>query len=255
MAKSAFALGVLGFLVACGGAKTSAVSPPANDETVRDDAGASPSAAVDGGAEATATASPKGGLPTTCASPGSDLCVPDPAFVKRLCDGSFPDVALSFFRADAPWSRGWLTRNVDGWNAEGGSAARAKLAFDEEVVLLRRRTPPKNGIQVGGSGAGYLVLRDDGNCYTLDDIELTRKAPPKAKFGPVTFRYLEAATQNALMKNARIAAAADRRRKECKGVTSGEVSKACEAADAELARAVPEEVRKGIALPPPSRVP
>lgn len=196
-------------------------------------------------------------LPTTCAPTRGDaeLCVPDPAFVKLLCAGSFPDVALTFFGHDAPWTRGYLTRDVDGWNAEGGGAARARLAFDEEMVVLRRREPPKNGIQVGGSGAGYLVLRVDGSCYTLDDIELTRKRPPKPKSGPVTFRFLEEAMQSALLKNARVLAAYDKRRKECKGVTMGAVSKACELADAELSRAVPEEVRKGIPLPPPTRLP
>lgn len=197
---------------------------------------------------------PLAAVPTTCAST-TDLCVPDASFVKRLCAGSFPDVALTFFAHDAPWTRGYLTRDVDGWNAEGGGAARARLAFDEEMVVLRRREPPKNGIQVGGSGAGYLVLRVDGSCYTLDDIELTRKAPPKPKSGPVTFRFLEEAMQGALLKNARVLAAYEKRRKECKGVTMGAVSKACELADAELARAVPEEVRKGLSLPTPTRVP
>jgi hypothetical protein len=195
------------------------------------------------------------GMPSDCAARDGDVCLPDAGFVKRLCDGSFPDVALRFFVGGTPWTRGYLTRDIDGWNAEGGSAARARLAFDEEVVLLRRRVPPKGGIQVGSGGGGYLVLRVDGSCYTVDEIEVTRKKPPKPKSGPVTFRYLDEATQNALIKNPRIEAAYTKRRKECKGVTSGAVSKACEAADAELARAVPEEIRKGVELPPPVRSP
>lgn len=194
-------------------------------------------------------------MPADCAAKDGDVCLPEPGFVKRLCDGSFPDVALKMFAGGSPWTRGYLTRDVDGWNAEGGSAARAKLAFDEEVLLLRKRVQPKNGIQVGSGGGGYLILRVDGNCYTVEDIEVTRKRPPKPKSGPVVFRYLEEETQSALLKNARIEAAASKRRKECKGATSGAVSKTCEAADTELARAVPEETRKGVDLPVPKKVP
>lgn len=242
---------MVGALAACGGAKSPPPAPATPPDVV--DAPTAPMA--------TPTKDPPGpvsaALPTTCAPSPADaeLCLPDPAFVKRLCAGSFPDVALTLFAHDAPWTRGYLTRDVDGWNAEGGGAARARLAFDEEMVVLRRREPPKGGIQVGGSGAGYLVLRVDGSCYTLDDVELTRKKPPKPRSGPVTFRFLEDSVQAALLKNARIGAAYEKRRKECKGVTMGAVSKACEVADAELSRAVPEEVRKGLVLPAPKRLP
>ncbi len=244
-----------GALLGCGGSNAPKPEMPAQAAET-----AAPTAAAENAPAASATpaksdAKPAAGMPTECASKDGDICLPDPAFVKKLCDGSFPDVALRFFVGGTPWTRGYLTRDIDGWNAEGGSAARARLAFDEEVVLLRRRVPPKGGIVVGSGGGGYLVLRVDGSCYTVDEIEVTRKKPPKPKSGPVTFRYLDEATQNALLKNGRVEAAYTKRRKECKGVTSGSVSKACEAADAELARAVPEELRKGMELPAPVRSP
>jgi hypothetical protein len=237
-------------LAGCGGTKNEAIPQPSAPEGAT--AGAPAPAASSEPKEA--AGSTTGTIPTECAKKDGDLCLPDPGFIKRLCDGSFPDVALRLFAGGSPWTRAYLTRDVDGWNAEGGAAARARLAFDEEMLILRRRSPPKGGIQVG-SGGGYLVLRVDGSCYTVDEIEVTQKKPPKPKSGPVTFRYLDEATQTALLKNARIESAYSKRRKECKGVTSGEVTKACEAADTELARAVPEEVRKGIELPKPARIP
>ena len=115
------------------------------------------------------------------------MCVPDLAFVKRMCNGSFPDVALVLMAKDAPFTRMYMKGDVDGWNADGGASARARLRFDEEMLVLRRRTPPAGGIVVGSGGAGYLVMRWDGNCYTLEDAELTTKKPaaPEARADPV----------------------------------------------------------------------
>ena len=90
--------------------------------------------------------------------------MPDGAFVKRLCNGSFPDVALVLMGKNTPFVRMYMKGDVEGWNADGGASARARLRFDEEMLVLRRRSPPANGMVVGSGGAGYLVMRWDGNC-------------------------------------------------------------------------------------------
>src|SRR4051794_26154987 len=51
-----------------------------------------------------AAAAVSGGIPTKCASPDGALCTPDVAFVKRLCNGSFPDVALVLLAKDTPFT-------------------------------------------------------------------------------------------------------------------------------------------------------
>jgi hypothetical protein len=193
-------------------------------------------------------------IPNACAPKVEGVCVPDPAFVKRFCNGSYPDVALVLLAKDSPFTRMYLGREVDGWNAEGGASARARLSFDEEVLVLRRRAAPANGIVVG-AGAGYLVMRWDGNCYTLEENELTAKRPPTPKHGPIPWRFYSDKTKDALLKNGKVLTAFQRRGKECKGATSGEVSRGCEAADAALSSAVVTEIRGGTSIPPPERRP
>jgi hypothetical protein len=183
------------------------------------------------------------------------VCTPDADFANRMCNGTYPDVALVLFQKESPFTRMYLRGDVDGWNAEGGLSARAKLAFDEEVLVLKRREAPKNGIIVGGSGAGYLVIRWDGNCYTLSDGEITTRKPPVAKHSSISWRYLGERVRDALTQNPKISAAFQKRGKECKGATSGDVSKACELADAALSSAVVSEIRSGLAVPTPEKVP
>lgn len=238
----------LAFFVACGGSRSAPPRPPGGGDLAAAetaDAGASPP-------EPPRPAAPS--LPTACARPGEDPCVPEVAFVKRLCEGSFPDVALHLLGKETPFTRVWLRGDVDGWNADGGASARARLRLDEEVLVLRRRAAPTNGIVVG-AGGGYLVARWDGTCYTLEDGELAAKRPRAPRAAPIPWRFLEAPTRDALLARPKVLAAFQRRGKECKGATSGEVSRACEQADAALSEAVVAEVRAGITLPVPSRLP
>ena len=108
---------------------------------------------------------------------------------------------------------------------------------------------------VGSGGTGWLVLRWDGNCYSLEDGELTEKHPPSAKSGPLPFRHYEPATKDALLKDAKILAAYKKRDKECKGAISGEVTRACENADTALSVAIVSEIRGGLTLPLPAKLP
>ncbi len=91
-------------------------------------------------------------------------------------------------------------------------------------------------------------MRWDGSCYTLDDGELTQRRPPVAKHPSIPWKKLAERTKEELLKNARVLAAFQRRGKECKGATSGEVSKSCEQADAALSATVVTETRGGLTL-------
>jgi len=193
-------------------------------------------------------------LLATCAVNDNGLCLPDAALVSRLCDGSFPDVALVLLQGKSPFSRAYVRGEREGWNADVGKSARAKLWDREEVLVLKRRLAPKNGIVVG-AGGGFLVMRWDGNCYTLEDAEVATTKPSGPKHAAVPWHLLESGTKDSLLKSARVLSAFQKRGRECKGVTRGEVSKACEAADGALTAAVVDELRSGMVLPTPSKLP
>jgi hypothetical protein len=238
-------------LGACGASSAAPSAVPAGP-------GASPSpegsASAPAPAEASAAA-PASSVPSACASADAPVCVPELGFVKRMCNGSFPDVALLLMAKDAPFTRMYMKGDVDGWNADGGASARARLRFDEEMLVLRRRSPPAGGIVVGSGGAGYLVMRWDGNCYTLEDAELTTKKPAAPRHAPIPWRLYSERTKTALLEKPKILAAYQKRGKECKGALSGEVTKACELADTALSAAVVAEIRGGATIPTPDHLP
>jgi len=99
------------------------------------------------------------------------------------------------------------------------------------------------------------VMRWDGNCYTLDEGEVTTRRPPTPKGAPIVWRFLQPATQEALSQTPQVSAASIKRSKECKGATSGDVSLACQKADEALSAAVVTAVRDGATIPTPARAP
>jgi len=249
---------------ACGGGGAPAAAPsgppPAESSSsgAGADAGVAPSTGTDAGAPSSpprAAARTARDLLTTCAVNDAGLCLPDPAFVARLCDGSFPDAALVLLDGRSPFSRAFVRGEREGWNADVGKSARAMLRDQEEVLVLKRRLPPKNGIVVG-AGGGYLVMRWDGNCYTLEDGEASTTRPAGApRTSPIAFHLLETPTRDKLLASPKVLTAFQKRGRECKGVTRGDVSKACEVADAALTTALVGEVRGGVDLPTPTKVP
>lgn len=176
--------------------------------------------------------------------------MPDGDFVKRICEKPLGDVALALFQKETPFTRGYLSREVDGWNASGGGSSREKVPFDEEVLVLRVRAVPKGAMQMSGQG-GFDVLRWDGSCISLATEEMTQKKPPRARHAAIPFRYLGEKTQLALLANEKVKTTYEARRKECKGVTSGEVSAKCEKLDKELSSVIVDFVRGGGAVPRP----
>jgi len=205
---------------------------------------AAPSGAVD--SKEPASAEPDShGIPTACADPTSDVCTPPKAFIEKLCRSTHLGVALVMFKRGTPFTRGYITRKTKAWNASGGaSASDDYLVFDEEVLVLAKRAPPKGGMQVSGMG-GYDALRWDGSCVTLAAEELTTKLPPRAKYPSIQWRLLDPAVQETLRGDSKVDKAYQTRRTECKGATMGTVSKACEKADAALAMSVIEFVKGG----------
>jgi hypothetical protein len=175
-------------------------------------------------------------------------------FVKRLCQDTRPNVALALFSSGTPWTRAYLTRKTKAWNAEGGASVQDWLEFDEEVLILTARLPPKGGMQVSGMG-GYQALRWDGSCVTLATEEVTTRRPPSPKHPRIQWRWLDEPIKEALRKSSEVDAAYLAHRKECKGVAMGEVTKKCEDADRKLVAAIIQHVSSTGGLPPPEQLP
>jgi hypothetical protein len=178
--------------------------------------------------------------------------MPGPAVADRICATLHPEVALALFAKGTPWTRMYLRGDVDGWDAEGGRSARAKLLFDEEVIALKHRAPPKAaGVISVDATDGYQVLRWDGNCYSLDSDEVVRRSPPRAKHSGIPWKLLNERTRSVLLDNASVKAAYERRHKECEGIMVGQVSPPCEQADAALSDGIVAAVKSGLSLPAP----
>jgi hypothetical protein len=241
-------------LAACGGAQSPKPAEPENSASSAKPAALEPasSTAAD---PAKADAEPAAAaIPTECTKAGR-LCLPDQKFTKRMCNDSYPSIALYLFGNGLPFTRGYLTRKTQAWNAEGGASDNDYLEFDEEVLLLAERGADPNAMQVSGAGGGYMAMRWNGSCVTLAKEEVTLDKPPAPKSAKVEWRFLDDNVQAALREDKTINTAVQARRKECKGAVSGDVSLACVKADDKLTQVVIEYLRKGGKLPVPSKLP
>src|SRR6185369_7061605 len=209
-------------VIGCGGSKPAA-APVAAEEPAAS-SNATPSA-EDKAEPAAPSAEGSEHVPTKCYKSGA-LCLPDPKFVKRLCNDRFPSIGLYLFN-NPSWTRAYLTRKTEAVNASGGASASGWVAVDEEVLLLYARVPAAGGMQVRGAGGSYDALRWDGSCVTLQSAEVTQSKPPAPKYPPIDFRFLDDDTQEALRKDEKVNQAWRDRRKECKGANSGDVSLKC----------------------------
>ena len=239
------------FLAACGGAQA---APPAQPESATPAAESAPAAPV---ASAEAKANPPAdpiSVPTGCAKPGR-YCMPDQKFSKRMCNSGSPSLALYLFGNGFGFTRGYLTRKTQAWNAAGGASDNSFLEFDEEVLLLVERGGDATGMQVSGAGGGYEALRWNGLCVTLAKEEVTLDKPPAPKAAKVEWRFLDDNVQAALREDATINAAVSKRRKECKGAVSGDVSVTCVKADDRLTQVLVDYLRKGGKVPVASKLP
>ena len=236
-------------LIACGGAQS---TPPAEP--------ASPVSSAEARPAAEAEASPKPAaaapitVPTSCVKSGR-FCLPEQKFSKRMCNAGSPSLALYLFGNGFGYTRGYLTRKTQAWNAAGGASDNSFLEFDEEVLLLVERGGDAGGMQVSGAGGGYEALRWNGLCVTLAKEEVTLDKPPAPKTAKVEWRFLDDNVQAALREDSTINAAVTKRRQECKGAVSGDVSLSCVKADDRLTQVLVEYLRKGGKVPVPSKLP
>lgn len=243
-------------LVGCGGSGSPAKAPATPVDPPADKATPSEPKAETPAKEETKAVEDDAAIPTKCAK--TDPCVPSPAYVKKLCAASYPSVALSFFRGGTPWVRGYVaTRRTAAVNASGGISGEGFLEFDEEVIVLQKRKADYGGMQVSGAsgGGGFYVLRWDGTCNDLDAGELTFNKPPSPKSAKIEWRFLDENTQEALRNESELNSMVNSRRSECKGASSGVVSKKCVDLDKKLTDAIAKAVRRGIELPAPARRP
>jgi len=249
-------VGLLGSVVlasaGCGGSKEPAAAPAAESAPVKESVAPASEAAAEPAAASSADGAGEH-VPTKCFKSGA-LCMPDPKFVKRLCNGRYPALGLYLF-SNPSWTRGYLNRKTQAWNASGGASAGGFVEFDEEVLILYARVPDAGGMQVSGAGGSYDALRWDGSCVTLQSEEVTMSKPPAPKNPGIEFRFLDDETQEALRKDEKINSAWRDRRKECKGATSGDVSSKCVKADEALTRNVVSFVRGGGSVPEPKKLP
>ena len=102
-----------------------------------------------------------------------------------------------------------------------------------------------------GQGGSFDVLRWDGSCVSLAEGEMTLKKPPKPRASPLSWKELTGPTRDALAADPRVGPAYEKRRKECKGITSGDVTAACVKADGALSDAIIEHLRGGGQIPTP----
>jgi hypothetical protein len=251
-------LGVCTLAASCGASGSKSSSTPSNTEanrSARTEETAEKPADPPADEERADTAA-SSALPTECANKDSEVCTPSKAFAHAVCQDTFPGVALCMFRAGTPWTRGYLRGKVQAWNASGGASVSGELQFDEEVLLLRKRSAAPGGMQVSGYTDGYDALRWDGSCVTLSSGEVTLAKPPKPGHAKLDPHSIDSGQRDAMRhSDPKMQQTFQAYGRECKGATMGEVSDKCIKAIAKLGDAVVAYVRAGGELPQPEKLP
>jgi hypothetical protein len=194
-------------------------------------------------------------LPDGCGEDGEE-CLPPDAWVDKLCSGVHPELALHMFRGGSPWKRLYSRHIAPAFNGSGGpSLSDERVQKGEELIALRRNTDAKRsnaGEMSIGYTAGYDMLRWNGSCVTLHDGEFSKKPPRRRQHAHVDWRSLGDRVQSTLREDELISRAYIARRKECRGITVGNVTRKCVEQDKSLIKAVVNYVRAGGELPEPT---
>jgi hypothetical protein len=201
-------------------------------------------------------------IPEECGDSDSDACMPPSPWVSKLCSGVYPEVALHMFRKGTPWTRLFSKARAPAFNTAGGapSLSDERVDMHEELIALRRNDDGR-GMRAGemqmGEIAGYDVLRWNGSCVTMHDGEFSTKPPRRGRVAHsrIEWRWLSDPIRSALQSDMDVHEAFVARRKECRGVTLGSVTKACVKQDNQLVDAIVAYVRAGGDLPEPSEHP
>jgi hypothetical protein len=179
--------------------------------------------------------------------------MPPGDFVERLCGNKFPGIAIVWFAKGSPWTRRYVRLPVvEPRNTTGGPSSDAKLTWGEEVLALKRHGAGGD-VQVSGA-VDYDVLRWDGTCASMSDLEMTPLAPGMPKNAPIVWKYIDSNVQEALLKDSAIQKATEAETKACGGKAAGG-GNVCEQANRRLNTAIVTAVRNGLSLPAPERIP
>ena len=191
----------------------------------------------------------------SCKDDGED-CLPPSKWVDKLCSGVHPEVALHMFRGGSPWKRVYSRHRAPAFNGAGGpSVSDDRVEKGEELIALRRNSDGRGssaGEMTIGDTAGYDLLRWNGSCVTMHDGEYSTQAPRRREHARVEWRWLGDSIRSALTSDGTVKDAYVARRKECKGVTFGAVSKKCVEREDSLVAAIVDYVRSGGSLPEPN---
>ncbi len=190
--------------------------------------------------------------PSTVSADGS--CYPTPAFAERLCQETFPGVALILFGKASPWARAYLKGPSKAWTTAPAAQAEEQLFFREEVLVLQDQKAPSGGVQVS-SGASFYALRWNGSCVKLTEEEVTDQPPWQKITPPLNWGWLDDNIQEALRQDRQIDASVTRMKKACRGARMGNQPAPCKAAEKQLTDAIVNAVRGGFPLPDPTRLP
>ncbi len=213
-------------------------------------------ASGDDAASAASAAESSPAVPEACASgQGEDDCAPPGPWVQKLCNGVYAEVALVMFRGGTPWQRRYLRGKTRAVNASGGATVEGSLTLDEEVLVLRHRKGAATEMQIGDGSGQYDVLRWNGSCVSLEAGEVTSRRPRAPKQARIEWSWLGDGMRSALRKDESVSEAFLARKKECRGATTGTVSKACERLDSKLIDKIATYVRSGPELPGPEEHP
>ena len=189
-------------------------------------------------------------IPSECGAQEGSLCLPSVSFVQKLCSTSNPDAALTMFAKGTPWTRGYLRRNTDAWDAIRGGREAQQMKLGEEVLVVAHRGAAGGGPAMSvGNGGSYDVLRWNGVCVSLMEDEVGLKRPSQATHANIPWKRLGERVRVALASNRSIEQSSEAFRKECKGW--GTPSEACSKADDRLSRVVVEYLQGGGSLPAP----
>jgi hypothetical protein len=159
------------------------------------------------------------------------------------------------FRGGTPWQRRYVRGKTRAVNASGGASVAGFLTRDEEVLVLRHRRNVPGGMQVGDGSGQYDVLRWNGSCVSLEGGEVTSRAPNTPRQSRIEWRWLGDPMRTALRRDETVSQTYRAKRNECRGVTTGTVSKKCEQLDAKLITVIAHYVRSGPDLPEPDEHP
>ena len=187
-------------------------------------------------------------IPEECAQPGEKMCTPSPEFVEQLCDSTRPNVALTMFRKDAPWTRAYVRVNkLEAWYASGSRSRPAELSFREELIVLKDRSASADGMVVSGAGS-YDVLRWDGSCVSVMNDEISMYPNGMPDVANIEWRRLDPDIQTALEEDQKIVLRNKSRREKCKSGGPG-ADRSCSKAKKGLSRMIAAYVRRGGDVP------